>query len=98
MTTEITYNVARSDLGEGVTNAQYGAYKKLVEDAIEAAFYNDKYGEVVVYVGDSNFCNASTCEIRIYDEVNECNQFVVITRDDVDEAVSTIGESWWNED
>jgi len=96
MKTEITYNVCRGNLGDDTTDAQYGAFKKAVESTIERAFEGDEYGEVVVYVGDSDFCNASTCNISIYDEENECDQFKIITREDVEEAASNVDESWWD--
>lgn len=94
MKTTITYNVCRESLGDDTTDAQYDAYKELVESAIEDAFDDEeKYGKVVVYVGDSDFCNESTCEIDVR---NFDMDFSVITIEDVEEAASNVGESWWD--
>ena len=83
MSNTITYNVCRENLGEDTTAAQYAAYKALVRDAL-----NEAFPAAEIEVGDSSFCNCSTCNIGW-----ACGD---VTRDEVDELVSTIGESWWD--
>lgn len=94
METVITYNVCRQNLGDDTTDAQYCAYKNLIEQEIKNSFGDsEKYGNIRFVVGDSDFCNESTCEINIK---NHDEKFEYITRNDVDEAVSNIDESWWD--
>lgn len=89
MKTSITYNVCRGNLGDDTTNAQYAAFQKLVESALESAFPDAK-----ITVGDSDFCNSSTCSIREIGTYEDGD--TMITDDDVHESVSNIGESWWD--
>jgi hypothetical protein len=82
--TTITYGVCRANLGE-VTSAQYRAYKTAAQAALEEAFPGSE-----IVIEDSSFANASTCSIgRGNDD---------ISRDDVEEALGTIGEDWWEAD
>lgn len=93
METIIKYNVCRENLGDDTTDAQYEAYKELVKKEVESAFDDEKYGDVVVSVGDSDFCNASICNVDIK---NYSDDFVVIERDEVEQVVSNVDESWWD--
>lgn len=77
----IKYSVCRNNLGE-TTAAQYAAYKSAVLAALEMAF-----PDVEIDVDDSGFANESTCRI---------GRGLEITRDDVEEAVDSVGESWWD--
>jgi hypothetical protein len=79
----IEYNVCRENLGDDTTGAQYAAYKARVRAALTGAFPG---AEIVV--GDSSFCNDSTCSIG-----RDCGD---VTRDDVETVVQEIGESWWD--
>lgn len=89
MKTKITYNVCRENLGDDTTDAQYGAFKSLAQAAIKAAFPGAD-----VVVGDSDFSNASTCSIDQRGPMTD--DFIEVTREDVEEAVATVDESWWD--
>jgi len=89
MKTKIIYNACRENLGDGTTDAQYRAFKSLALTAIESAF-----PDADVYVGNSSFCNASTCEINQVGPMDD--DFVEIIRDDVEQAVASVGEGWWD--
>lgn len=89
MKTEINYNVCRDNLGDDTTDAQYGAFKKLVESALVLAF-----PDAEITVGDSDFSNASTCVINTLGSYEDGD--LIISRDDVEEVASNVGESWWD--
>lgn len=89
MKTTIRYGACRENLGADTTNAQYRAFKSLALAAIETEF-----PDAVVEVNDSGFCNASTCEINQSGPIDD--DFVEITRDDVEQAVASVGEGWWD--
>ena len=77
----IKYSVCRNNLGE-TTAAQHAAYKSAVLAALERAF-----PDVEITVDDSGFANESTCQI---------GRGLDVTRDEVEEAVDSVGESWWD--
>ena len=89
MKTTIQYNVCRGNLGDDTTNAQFAAFKKLVHESISDAFPNAD-----VRVDNSDFANASTCNVSTIGDMNDDDE--VITRNDVEEAASNVGESWWD--
>lgn len=84
MKTKITYNVCRENLGDNTTDAQYAAYKSFVARAI-----SNEFPDADVIVGDSGFANSSTCAINNHGETE-------ISRDDVEQAVDSVGEEWWS--
>ena len=90
METEISYGVCRGNLGDDTTNAQYRAFKNLVREKLENTF-----PDADITVVDSDFANTSTCSIINRGSYRDGD--TIITRDDVEEAVSDIGESWWDE-
>ena len=83
MSNTITYRVCRESLGDDTTDSEYAAYKALVRAAL-----NEAFPEAEIEVGDSSFCNDSICNIGL-----DCGY---VTRDEVEEVVSNIGESWWD--
>lgn len=94
MKTAIEYNVCRGNLGDDTTDAQYAAFKLLVESAIKEKFSASEYQHVAVTIGDSDFCNASTCSVN---QTNiDWEKPAIITRSDVEEAASEVDESWWD--
>ena len=89
MKTTIQYNVCRGNLGDDTTDAQFAAFKKLVCESISAAF-----PDADVCVEDSDFANASTCNISTTGDMNDDDEIII--RDDVEQAASNVGESWWD--
>lgn len=89
MGTVITYNVCRNSLGEDTTDAQYKAFKSLVESAIE-----DEFPDADVIVGDSDFCNESTCHVDHRGPLSDDS--IVPSREDVEEAAANVDDSWWD--
>ena len=84
----IQYNVCRANLGE-VTSAQFAAYKMAVSEAAHQAF-----PDAEITVGNSTFANASTCQISTHGPMGD--EDAIISREDVEEVVSRIDESWWD--
>ena len=88
METTINYGICRDNLGE-VSDAQYSAYCRAVREAIVGAFPGSR-----VDIGDSGFCNASMCAVHHVGPFTDDTE--IITREDVETVVGSIGEEWWN--